>query len=160
MALRNATVTINTIGAAAGPFTVTDSVGQTYTNITRSQLLGGYQAIFDDTAAAITVTSTGACTSQLVIPIVLPSPTPTPTPSPAPFVGVQVKLDTAANTICGKGIVLRYTNDGTVITGNELRLASGAPVTGFTFVVDAAGGIIYELDPVTGFIGADSGFAC
>jgi hypothetical protein len=160
MALRNATVTINTIGAAAGPFTVTDSVGQTYTNVSKASLLAGYTNIFDDTAAAITVTSTGVCTNNLVIPIVLPSPTPTPTPSPAPFVGVQVKLDTAANTICGTGNLLRYTNDGTVITGNELRLANGNPVTGFTFVVDAAGGIVYELDPVTGFIGADSGFAC
>jgi hypothetical protein len=160
MALRNATVTINTIGAAAGPFTVTDSVGQTYTNVSKASLLAGYTNIFDDTAAAITVTSTGVCTNNLVIPIVLPSPTPTPTPSPAPFVGVVVKLSNATNTICSAGNLLRFTNDGTVITGNELRLSNGNPVTGFTFVVDAGGGIIYELDPVTGLIGADSGFAC
>ena len=155
MALRNATVTINTIGAAAGPFTVTDSVGQTYTNVSKASLLAGYTNIFDDTAAAITVTSTGVCTNNLVIPIVLPSPTPTPTPSPAPYIAVSVLLSNTAGTTCAQTPVIRFTDDGTIADGKEVRRANGTPETSFLFIADAGGGTVYNLS--LGVISGDSG---
>lgn len=160
MALRNATVTINTIGLSAGPFTVTDSVGQTYTNVSRADLLAGYTNVFDDTAAAITVTSTGACTNSLVIPIILPSPTPTPTATPPPYVAVSVKLSNSLGTTCSQGDTNAFTDDGTIASFKELRYGNGDPVTGFSYVVESVGGFIYELNPVTGIIGNNTGVAC
>ena len=155
MAIRNATVTITTIGAAAGPFTVTDGLGQTYTNVPRSELLSGYTNPFDDNATNITVTSTGACTSQLVIPVILPSPTPTPTPSPAPYIAVTVLMANTTNTVCSAFPEVRYTDDGTIAPFKELRRADGSLETAFLFVADGGGGPIYNLS--SGFIGSDSG---
>jgi hypothetical protein len=175
MAIISCTVTITTIGADADNFTVTDGLGNTYTNVSRADLLAGYTNTFDDTAANITVTSTGVCNNSLVIPFVAPTPTPTatpvpptPTPSPTieptptptptstPKIGVSVKLSLDGFTICSENFVLRYTDDGTLSTGKLLMLANGSPVTGFSFVTD--GGPIYNLDQVTGVIGADTGF--
>jgi len=34
------------------------------------------------------------------------------------------------------------------------------PVTGFNYVVESTGGIIYEIDPGDGGIGNDSGASC
>ena len=68
MALISATITISTIGVDAGPFTVSDGLGNTYTNVSRASLLSGYTNDFDDAATDITVTSTGVCTNDIVIP--------------------------------------------------------------------------------------------
>jgi len=72
MALISCTVTITTIGADAGPFTVDDGLGNTYTNVSRASLLAGYVNSFDTMASQITVTSTGVCTNNLVIPFTPP----------------------------------------------------------------------------------------
>ena len=84
MALITATVIVTTIGVDAGPFTISDGLGNTYTGVSRAQLLAGYTNQFDDTTTNITVTSTGVCTNSLNIPFVVPTPTPTPTPSATP----------------------------------------------------------------------------
>jgi hypothetical protein len=102
----------------------------------------------------------GSCGAPVPTPSITPTISVTPTQSPVSFIAVSVRLSNATNTICSAGALLRYTNDGTIITGNELRTAGGSPVTGFSYVVAATGGIIYELNPVTGLIGADSGDTC
>jgi hypothetical protein len=73
-----------------------------------------------------------------------------------PRVGVFVRLSNVGFTICSESLVLRYTDDGTLSPGKLLMLANGSPVNGFSFVTD--GGPIYNLDQVTGVIGADTGF--
>lgn len=49
-------------------------------------------------------------------------------------------------------------------TGENLYLASGAPVTGFNYVAlcDAGAPVteIYEIDPTTGIIGIGTGVFC
>jgi hypothetical protein len=89
MALVSVIITVTTIGADAGPFTVSDGLGNTYSGVTRSMLLAGYLNQFDDTATNITVTSTGVCTNSLSIPFSVPvSPTPAASVSVTPTVTV------------------------------------------------------------------------
>lgn len=163
MALRNATVTVSTIGVDAGPFTITDGLGQTYSGISRATLLAGYTNIFDDTAVNITVTSAAPCGTVLVIPVVTPTPQPTiPPPTPTPtsnLLTISVHLDVTPT--CPGGVVNRRIEDGTLAEGKTLYLNDGVtPVTGFNYVVDGAGGFIYNLDPVSGVVGASTGTAC
>ena len=63
-------INISTIGANAGPFTISDNVlGVLATNVPRTSLLANYIVNADTTATQITVTSTGNCTNSLTIPI-------------------------------------------------------------------------------------------
>jgi len=73
------TITVNTIGADCGPFTITDNVlGTIASGVTRSNLLDGYIVNADENATSVTVTSTGVCVgTNLAIgisPIVCPPP--------------------------------------------------------------------------------------
>lgn len=64
MSLVNITITIDTLGSDAGPFDITDNLGNTIaTGVTASQLLAGYQTTVDDTVTSITACSTGTCTN-------------------------------------------------------------------------------------------------
>lgn len=76
------TISASSIGGNAGPFTITDNLSNTLaTGVTRSQILAGYTILgVNNSVTSVTLTSTGICTNQTVIPISGLSPTPTPTP--------------------------------------------------------------------------------
>ena len=83
-------INLSSIGTDAGPFTISDNVsGVLATGIPRTSLLANYVVNADDTATQITVTSTGVCTTTLIIPIDFhpcgdtPPPPPPPPPPPA-----------------------------------------------------------------------------
>jgi hypothetical protein len=83
MPTRLVTVTVNTIGASAGPFNISDNVlGVIAMNVTSAQLQAGFPVNTDVNSTTITVISVGTCTNSLAI--VLPTPTPTPSPTPGP----------------------------------------------------------------------------
>ena len=66
------------IGGNAGPFTITDNLGNTIaTGVTRSQILAGYLATVNDAATSINLISSGICTNTTNISITPPTPTPT-----------------------------------------------------------------------------------
>lgn len=114
MPTRVATVTLASVGYSAGPFTISDNVlGVIATNVTRSQILAGFNVNTDVTSTSITVTSTGVCTNSISIflstptPTVTPTPTATVTPTPTPtMTPVPVLFDsnyTGYLNICGQG---------------------------------------------------------
>jgi hypothetical protein len=62
MATVNVTITLASAGADAGPFDITDNLGNTLaTGVTAAQLLAGYVIAVDDSITTITVCSTGTC---------------------------------------------------------------------------------------------------
>jgi hypothetical protein len=80
-------VTVSSIGANAGLFSIYDNVtvGPLVTGVSIAQLLAGYSVNADDNATFITVISDAPCNTSLTIPITYPpSPTPTRTPTPTP----------------------------------------------------------------------------
>ena len=83
MAVQSVLVTVSSIGANAGLFSIYDNVtvGPLVTGVTITQLLVGYSVNADVTATLITVVSDAPCNTSLTIPIIYP-PTPTPTPTP------------------------------------------------------------------------------
>lgn len=113
MPTRVVTVTVSSIGTSAGPFNISDDVlGIIASNVTRSQLLAGYNVNTDVKSTKIVVESTGTCTSSLTIFLATPTPTPTviiptptPTPSPTPTSGFAVFDNnyTGYSNICGEG---------------------------------------------------------
>lgn len=114
MPTRVATVTLASVGYSAGPFTISDNVlGVIATNVTRSQILAGFNVNTDVTSTSITVTSTGVCTNSISIflstptPTVTPTPTATVTPTPTPTATpVPTMFDanyTGYLNICGQG---------------------------------------------------------
>jgi hypothetical protein len=59
------TITATSIGAQAGPFTITDNLSNTIaTGVTRQQILDGYTVVVNDLATNIYLTSTGVCTNE------------------------------------------------------------------------------------------------
>lgn len=114
MPTRVATVTLASVGYSAGPFTISDNVlGVIATNVTRAQILAGYNVNTDVTSTSITVTSTGVCTNSISIflstptPTVTPTPTatvtPTPTPTATPIPTLFDNAYTGYLNICGQG---------------------------------------------------------
>ena len=83
MAVQSVLVTVSSIGANAGLFSIYDNVtvGPLVTGVTITQLLIGYSVNADLSATFITVVSDAPCNTSLTIPIIYP-PTPTPTPTP------------------------------------------------------------------------------
>jgi hypothetical protein len=62
MATVNITITLASAGTDAGPFDITDNLGNTLaTGVTAAQLLAGYVIAVDDSITTITVCSTGTC---------------------------------------------------------------------------------------------------
>lgn len=58
------------IGGNAGPFTITDNLGNNIaSNITRQQILDGYSATINDSASSVNLISSGTCTNTTIIPI-------------------------------------------------------------------------------------------
>ena len=87
MAVQSVLVTVSSIGANAGLFSIYDNVtvGPLVTGVTITQLLIGYSVNADINATFITVVSDAPCNTSLTIPITYPpSPTPTKTPTPTP----------------------------------------------------------------------------
>ena len=87
MAVQSVLVTVSSIGANAGLFSIYDNitVGPLVTGVTITQLLIGYSVNADLSATFITVVSDAPCNTSLTIPITYPpSPTPTKTPTPTP----------------------------------------------------------------------------
>jgi hypothetical protein len=87
MAVQSVLVTVSSIGANAGLFSIYDNVtvGPLVTGLTITQLLIGYSVNADINATFITVVSDAPCNTSLTIPITYPpSPTPTKTPTPTP----------------------------------------------------------------------------
>ena len=87
MAVQSVLVTVSSIGANAGLFSIYDNVtvGPLVTGVTITQLLIGYSVNADLSATFITVVSDAPCNTSLTIPIIYPpTPTPTKTPTPTP----------------------------------------------------------------------------
>jgi hypothetical protein len=75
------------------------------------------------------------------------------------LLNITVHLDTTQT--CPGGVVIRKVEGGTLGEGKVLYLADGiTPVTGFNYVVDGAGGPIYNINSGTGLIGAATGTNC
>ncbi len=77
---------------------------------------------------------------------------------------MSVVLAASPAGICSGTCQIRYTFNGVFGTGENLYLANGQPVTGFNYVALCDAGLpvteIYNLDPVTGIIGAGTGQFC
>lgn len=85
MAVQSILVTVSSIGASEGPFSIYDNVlGILATGVSVAQLLAGYLVNADVTATSITVVSDAPCNTSLIIPIIRPTLTPTPTPTNTP----------------------------------------------------------------------------
>ena len=85
MAVQSILVTVSSIGADEGPFSISDNVlGILVTGVTVTQLLAGVLVNSDVTATSILVVSDAPCNTSLLIPIIIPTPTPTPTRTPTP----------------------------------------------------------------------------
>jgi hypothetical protein len=85
MAVQSILVTVSSIGASEGPFSIYDNVlGILATGVSVAQLLAGYLVNSDVTATSITVVSDAPCNTSLIIPIIKPTLTPTLTPTPTP----------------------------------------------------------------------------
>ena len=71
------------------------------------------------------------------------------------------RLGNDTGTICSAGVVTLYTN-GVFAVGGILYTDSGlsTPQTGYSYVVDTATNIIYNLNTSTGVIGSSTGLAC
>jgi hypothetical protein len=82
MAVQSILVTVSSIGASEGPFSIYDNVlGILATGVSVAQLLAGYLVNADVNATSITVVSDAPCNTSLIIPIIKPTLTPTPTPT-------------------------------------------------------------------------------
>lgn len=76
-------VKIDTYGLDTGPFNITNDAGETLgTGVTKIALANGISYAMADTATTVTITSTGTCTNQVVLPIEYLPPTPSPTITP------------------------------------------------------------------------------
>ena len=85
MAVQSILVTVSSIGASEGPFSIYDNVlGILATGVSVAQLLAGYLVNADVTATSILVVSDAPCNTSLTIPIIGPTLTPTPTPTSTP----------------------------------------------------------------------------
>lgn len=109
MALRTVTVVATSIGGQAGPFNITDDLGNTVaTNVTQAQILAGISFSVDVLANTLFLTSTGRCdnTTPVVIQSVQPSPTPTATisisatatPTPTPTISSTPSISVSIST--------------------------------------------------------------
>ena len=132
-------INLSSIGTDAGPFTISDNVsGVLATGIPRTSLLANYVVEADDTATQIIVTSTGLCTTTIIIPIDFhpcgdtpPPPPPTPpTPPPPP------------PSDCKQNIVINVTDTGYIKYFNctteetEYQFISGTGNTTLTNCID------------------------
>lgn len=72
----NITITLASVGTDAGPFDITDNLGNTLaTGVTASQLLAGYVVTgVDDSVTTITVCSTGTCDNCRSVDVELTPP--------------------------------------------------------------------------------------
>ena len=109
MAFRTVTVVATSIGGQAGPFNITDDLGNTVaTNVSQAQILAGVSFLVDTLANTLFLTSTGRCdnTTSVVIQSVQPSPTPTATvsisatatPTPTPTVTKTPSISISIST--------------------------------------------------------------
>jgi len=74
----------------------------------------------------------------------------------------KVMLDNSTATICAVSpAIVRYTN-GLLATGKTLYLDASltSPVTGYSYMLDAVSGNIYNINSITGVIGALTGLTC
>jgi hypothetical protein len=126
------------------------------TNMTIAILDLGTTGIPTTTTTTTTSTTT---TTTTAAPTTTTSTTTTTTTNNLQAISVRLSTDI---TLCGVSPVIRYV-DGGVLSGMAkiLYLANlTTPVTGFNYVVESTGGIIYEIDPGDGGIGNDSGASC
>jgi hypothetical protein len=114
------------------------------------------------TAAPTTTTTTTTTSTTTTTTTAAPTTTSTTTTTTTTSLqAISVRLSTDI-TLCGTSPVIRYV-DGGVLSGMAkiLYLADlTTPVTGFNYVVESTGGIIYEIDPGDGGIGNNTGDAC
>jgi hypothetical protein len=76
--------------------------------------------------------------------------------------GVANKVFLGPNTsLCGNTSLVRYTN-GAFGIGKVLYVDASltTPVTGYAYVLDVANGHIYNINSISGIIGADTGLTC
>lgn len=67
----------------------------------------------------------------------------------------------STGTICGTTIATGYTNGAFAVGGTLYSdMSLTAPVTGYSYVVNTANNKIYNLNSITGVIGADTTLAC
>jgi hypothetical protein len=112
------TITLNSgLGADTGPnFNLTADVGSvTPSTATKSELLAGKQVLVNDNATQITVTSTGACTTSIILNI-SGQTTTTTTAAPAQFT-IGYALGTAFESCTNRTIDPRivYAANGAVL---------------------------------------------
>lgn len=156
-------VKLTVVGASAGPFKITDDLGNTLaSNLTREQILAGVQVSVDDTARRLTVTSTGSyCTNYIGLDY-------TPDGGGATADVFSIMATTTNQAMCDEtGEVLYVTNDlgdMTLSTGRRLyRYPSGEVLTGYLAVAqytNSSAGFtshIYEIDSNGGLVGGDLG---
>lgn len=157
-------VKLSVVGASAGPFKITDDLGNTLaSNLTRAQILAGVQVYVDDAARSLTVTSTGSYCSNYV------SLDYTPEGGGGETSDVfSVMVTTTNQAMCDEtGEILFVTNDlgdMTLSTGRVLkRYPSGEILTGYLAVAqytNSSAGFtshIYEIDSNGGLVGGDLG---
>jgi hypothetical protein len=75
----------------------------------------------------------------------------------------SVLLDNSTATICTGGIAIVYSSSVLLTTGDTIYYDTGfaVPVTGYNYVVRSSGPPdIYDLNPATGVIGADTTLNC
>jgi len=125
-------------------------VGQiVYTDAGLTVPLTGYSYIADNTGAIFTINpSTGV--------VLLNTGS-----SCSTGVSNNVNLDTSSVSICNSRELTKYTN-GVFAVGGTLYAdaALTTPVVGFSYVLNYANYHIYNLNSVTGVIGADTGLTC
>lgn len=129
----NVLITLTSAGTDLGPFDLySDTDGYTTpfeTGVLRTQLLAGYTStVVPDGTVTIRVTSTGACTNSIDIPVEVTTTTTTTTA--APLTGFNMSaVGFPINTVCQQGSAVPHYHNG----------VNALPEAGDTIYTDSGG---------------------
>jgi hypothetical protein len=150
---RRDTILYNLCGSTETTLYTSDAFGKVgqivYTNISLTTPLTGYNYIAASDGQIWTINPS---TGELISDTGTNCDTGVPNP---------VLYANSTGAICGTTIATGYTNGAFTVGGTLYSdMSLTAPVTGYSYVVNTANNKIYNLNSITGVIGADTTLAC
>lgn len=158
-------ITLTVAGADTGPFNIYSDVdgyvSAFETGVSKASLLAGYTSVLAPAGTTIVrVMSNGNCKNFIDIPV-FPCETTTTTTTGGMGIVIEAIYSSSLVNHCSQPTNIVYTDDGTILPGKivYIDVALSVPLVGFTYI-SLPSGIVYNLNPLTGLVGANSGSSC
>lgn len=159
-------ITLTTAGSDTGPFNLYSDVdgyiSAFETGVDKVDLLAGYSsALVPDGTSIIRIMSVSTLCTNYVDVVLTTTTTTTTTTSPSQL--WSVKIGQIIDGICtNTPLIVYFSSSATFTTGDTVYTDAGLTtvLSGWNYIVETAGGTVFNIDSVTGIIGSPTVNTC